>query len=69
MSHSAKKPSVAAVQEYEQLKATVKRFEEKGLFDTAHHEMLRRLLKSYPQLESSPVDEVSDWVKEDSRGK
>ena len=69
MSHSAKIPPIAVVQEYEQLKATVKRFEEKGLFDTAHHEMLRRLLKSYPRLESSLADEVSDWMKEDSHDK
>lgn len=49
------KGTVSAVikQEYERLSAEVKKFEDKGLFDTAHHTMLQRLIKQYPQLKSS----------------
>lgn len=52
MSRSAKIPDEIQ-QEYQRLKSTVARFESKGLYDTAHHTMLKRLLKQYPQLGSA----------------
>ncbi len=63
MSRSAKPVTDAVLQEYGRLKAAVRRFEEKGLYDTAHHTMLNRLLNEYPQLENSAAttdEEVED---------
>lgn len=51
-----RKVPVEVLAEYGRLKESVRKAEEKGNFDTAHHTMLQRLLKTYPQLEKEVLD-------------
>ena len=56
MTKTLTNPDPARAAEIERLRAECKRFEAKGEFDTAHHQVLANLLRGEPQTKKDEAD-------------